>query len=70
MGEFVLLKPPFAAYTLLLWLAPVVLLAAGLGLIWRTQRRTRPGDHIDPDKLTAAEKKKLARLMSDDRSPH
>ncbi|SMF11802.1 cytochrome c-type biogenesis protein CcmH [Tistlia consotensis] len=41
-GDYVLLKPPFASYTLVLWLGPVaVLLLGGLGaaVFLRSQRR-------------------------------
>jgi cytochrome c-type biogenesis protein CcmH len=38
-GAFVLLKPPFEAATLVLWLSPVlVLLAGGLVLLYRVRR--------------------------------
>ena len=34
-GNYVLLKPPFQADTLLLWLLPFVLMLAGLFVAWR-----------------------------------
>jgi cytochrome c-type biogenesis protein CcmH len=43
-GEFVLLRPSFGLDTLALWLAPfVLLLGAGVALIWRA-RTSRAGD--------------------------
>lgn len=63
-GEFVLLQPPFARHTLLLWLAPAILLACGIVIVWRVQRRRRAA--VEPKALTPREKRSLARLMSDD----
>lgn len=60
-GNFVLLKPPFEPGTYLLWLAPVLALAAGGGAIflsWR--RRVTPA----PAPLTAAEHARLASLVT------
>ncbi len=34
-GDFVLLKPPFNLYTMMLWLAPLLLLLAGIVMIRR-----------------------------------
>ncbi len=43
-GEFVLLRPPFGWHTMLLWLAPGVLLAAGAVTLFATaRRRSKPG---------------------------
>lgn len=41
-GDFVLYRPPFKASTLLLWLGPLLLVLAGLGLAWRQTRRPVP----------------------------
>ncbi len=58
-GEFVLLKPTFAAHTLILWLAPVVLLlVGGLAVVIATRRR-----RADPAKLSADEEKRIAELL-------
>ena len=35
-GDFVLLKPPFNMHTLLLWMTPLLVLAAVVGGIWRS----------------------------------
>jgi cytochrome c-type biogenesis protein CcmH len=62
-GEFVLLKPPFAMHTLLLWLTPLLLLAgAAAGIGWRlaaARHATEP-----PTPLTADEQRRLAGLLS------
>jgi cytochrome c-type biogenesis protein CcmH len=42
-GEFVLLRPPLGWHTLLLWLAPGLLLGAGVLALWRAGRSRRPG---------------------------
>lgn len=34
-GDQILLTPPVETYTLLLWLAPLLLLVAGVALVWR-----------------------------------
>ena len=37
-GDFILMKPPFAAHTFLLWLGPALLLGGGALLIYRYWR--------------------------------
>jgi len=64
-GEFVLLRPSFNAHTLLLWLAPLVVL---LGAVWigvRALAYRRPPALAAPS-LTIAEEEKLRALMSDE----
>ena len=50
-GHFVLLKPPFEAGTLLLWLGPgLVLLLGGIGVArYLAGRRTVPDEALDDD---------------------
>jgi cytochrome c-type biogenesis protein CcmH len=66
-GEFVLLKPPFAWHTALLWLGPPGLLIAGaLMLVLIARRRSQTG--LSPvgrevEVLTPAEEARLAGLM-------
>lgn len=43
-GDQILLTPPVETYTLLLWLAPLLLLIIGATLVWRTTR-PRKGTH-------------------------
>ncbi len=59
-GDFVLLKPPFAAETLLLWGLPFLVLGmGGLGLL--LARRPAAAPPVPP--LSADEEAELARLM-------
>ena len=53
-GEFVLLKPTFRAHNLLLWLAPVLVLALGaLGVFAALRRRSPPSSTLDEDEQKA-----------------
>lgn len=49
-GDFVNYKPPFQATTLLLWAGPLLLLAGGALLVWRTVRgrHAREADVAEP----------------------
>ncbi len=58
-GNFVRLAPPFTLGTALLWLMPVLALAAGLVAAFRVLRTPRqPADPLDPD-----ERRRLAALL-------
>jgi cytochrome c-type biogenesis protein CcmH len=60
-GEFVLLKPRFELSTLLLWLTPLMVLAAGAALVVRSARpRT-----VQDEALTDQEKAKLAQILAE-----
>jgi cytochrome c-type biogenesis protein CcmH len=59
-GEFVLLKPVFRLHTALLWLAPVLVLAAGAFGAFRALRRRRAER---PTPLTAEERSALETLL-------
>ena len=62
-GEFVLLKPPFGTHTLLLWLTPLLLLAAAVaGIGWRLLSARRAPAVAAP--LTADEQRRLDGLLS------
>jgi cytochrome c-type biogenesis protein CcmH len=62
-GDYVLLKPPFEAETLLLWLGPLlVLLAGGTGVVFYLRRR-RDAPNIA---FTADEQARLDRLLKED----
>lgn len=62
-GDFVLLRPPLDGQTLLLWLAPLlVLIPGGLGVALYLRRRGRAGD-VDPQPLSAEERRKLAGIL-------
>jgi cytochrome c-type biogenesis protein CcmH len=66
-GDFVLLRPPFNAATLLLWATPALALLGGLFAIWRARRRADAAG-IGPLELTEAERKRLAALQGDPRA--
>ena len=57
-GDFVRLKPPFDAQTLLLWGSPVLALAAGAVAVVATRRRVVAA----PAPLTDEERRRLAEL--------
>jgi cytochrome c-type biogenesis protein CcmH len=58
-GNFVRLRPPLEASTLLLWGSPVLALLAGLGAVWFA--RTRPA--APPPPLSEAERHRLRALL-------
>jgi cytochrome c-type biogenesis protein CcmH len=65
-GEFVLLKPRFAARTLVLWFGPFVILLAGIAIAW--SKRSRPSlPAASEQALSAEEKGRLSRLLGDGR---
>ena len=58
-GDFVLYRPPLKASTLLLWVGPFLLLAAGLALlVFRLRRRGAP----EPE-LSAEDRQRAAKLL-------
>jgi cytochrome c-type biogenesis protein CcmH len=64
-GEFVLLKPPLAWHTALLWLGPPALLAGGvLGLFLLARRRSATAN-TPRDILTPMEESRLAKLVDE-----
>ena len=63
-GVFVLLDPPFAPATYLLWLTPPLLvLGAGTLLLMRARRRPHPGQAPHP--LTPDERERAALMLRD-----
>jgi cytochrome c-type biogenesis protein CcmH len=48
-GDFVLLRPPFDARTLLLWLSPFILLLAGLFFLATRRRAALPHEPLTED---------------------
>ena len=65
-GDFVLLRPPFNAQTLLLWGAPFLILLAGVAFVWRRGRQ-RMGDEVAATApLTDEERSRIDRLMRDE----
>lgn len=67
-GAFVLLKPPFTASTLLLWLTPLAVLLAAIWLGMKTMRtgRQTAGVGAASAKLSASEEDRLKALLADD----
>jgi cytochrome c-type biogenesis protein CcmH len=61
-GDFILLKPPFKAETLILWLSPVLVLGLGVAAALFAHRRA-PGA---TPRLTAEEEARLAALTNGD----
>ena len=67
-GEFILLRPPFEAQTLLLWGTPVIVLVlGGLGLVL-LRRRAREDDPSQA--LSADESRRLQDLLADTANHH
>lgn len=58
-GEFILLKPDASGANLVLWLAPVGLLMAGIGVAFAAQRRRI----TVTDPLTEAEQTRLTEIL-------
>ncbi|MCL1962157.1 MAG: cytochrome c-type biogenesis protein CcmH [Desulfovibrionaceae bacterium] len=48
-GNFVVYRPPMDASTLLLWLGPLLLVAIGLVVVWRTMRAGPAGEGAEGD---------------------
>jgi cytochrome c-type biogenesis protein CcmH len=66
-GEFVLLRPRFKPETLLLWLAPLLLLG-GAGAYLVRARRRNPASAGTPPPLSPEEQKRLGDLLGEERS--
>jgi cytochrome c-type biogenesis protein CcmH len=64
-GEFVLLRPRFKPSTLVLWLAPLLLLAGAGIVVARARRRTAATRPAGP--LSESERRRLDALLEDDR---
>lgn len=68
-GEFVLLRPPFNAYTLLLWLAPALALIVGLWLAYRAIQAGRGREEWSgaptSKVLTPEEEAKLRQMLDE-----
>jgi cytochrome c-type biogenesis protein CcmH len=67
-GKFVLLKPPFDAQTLLLWLTPLLVLAGAGLVILRGVRRADPARPSAGNALTPTEEGQLRALLQTDES--
>jgi cytochrome c-type biogenesis protein CcmH len=65
-GSFVLLRPPVERSTIVLWLGPVVLLLAALGLAYWYMRRLSAA--AAPVPLSTQEEEAVRRLIEDERA--
>ncbi len=63
-GEFVLLRPPFNPRTLLLWLAPLLVLLSAVVMALRVFSKRTSSPAAAPA-LSGAEEEKLRRLLAD-----
>ena len=61
-GDYVLLKPPFKAHSLLLWAAPLIAILFGGGLIWWAQKSRRRKKAAPA--LTREERAELDQLLN------
>jgi cytochrome c-type biogenesis protein CcmH len=61
-GEFVLLKPRVNAHTIALWVSPVLIILAGLALIWR-RKFSNSAPAVTP--LTQEEEARVETLLND-----
>lgn len=64
-GEFVLLKPPFSAETILLWFMPLLALAGAALILWNAFGASRPPAAADGN-LSADEQTALDTLLNSD----
>jgi cytochrome c-type biogenesis protein CcmH len=64
-GDFVLYKPPLKATTVLLWIGPFLLLAAGVVVFVRVTRRAAPAA---PPPAHGADEARIAAMLEDEES--
>lgn len=67
-GRFVLLKPPLAGDTVLLWFGPALLLALGLALAFLYVRRLNRSARQAAAPLSAVEEDAVKRIIEDERT--
>jgi cytochrome c-type biogenesis protein CcmH len=66
-GEFVLLRPRLAPHTLILWLAPLLLLSGAGIFLWRARSQSRVTGNAAAAPLSAEEQRRLDALLDRDR---
>ena len=64
-GDFVRYRPPFKPSTVLLWISRALLLALGLGILWRVTGRSR--DTLSP--ADEVRKTRIRELLKKEREP-
>ena len=64
-GDFVRYRPPFNPSTALLWISPALLLALGLGILWRLTRQS--SGTLSP--TDEAGKTRIRELLRKEREP-
>ena len=62
-GDFVTYRPPLKSSTLVLWIAPFIVLVMALAIAWYRIRQTRAGQ---APVMNPAEAKRIDRLLDDD----
>jgi cytochrome c-type biogenesis protein CcmH len=62
-GDFILYRPPFSGVTLLVWLAPLILLVGGASLLIFNLRRRRARVNAAP--LSAEEEARVKNLLNE-----
>uniref|UniRef100_A0A9E8CMB4 Cytochrome c-type biogenesis protein n=1 Tax=Bosea sp. NBC_00436 TaxID=2969620 RepID=A0A9E8CMB4_9HYPH len=67
-GDFVLLRPPFNAHTMLLWGAPFAILLLAVAFLWR-RARARTAEASVSTPLSPEEQARLAALIEADDKP-
>lgn len=67
-GDFVLYRPPVKSTTLLLWFGPLILVGAGLVVLFLQIRKRKARVHTD-DELTAEEQARLDSLLQTKTNP-
>lgn len=65
-GDFVLLRPPLNAHTLLLWGAPFLIFLGGAAFVWRRGRQRAGEESAMPAPLTDEERNRVDRLLRDE----
>jgi cytochrome c-type biogenesis protein CcmH len=66
-GDFILLKPPFKSETLILWLAPLLVLLCGGAALFAFARRRQPAESAAA--LSTAEQARLSALLDEPADP-
>ena len=63
-GDFVLYRPPVKAVTIGLWVGPLLMVAAGMWLLWRHLRRA-----TGPESVSSADRDRVKSLVDAEQPP-